>query len=310
MVQTATMRRVIEGTPGEAAEVWVQDKGGHSAQLRGTVVIEDLRGVLTCIASRTGANGPLSPVTQYILREAADHLAERLVEDGRSPKHGREAVPRTLSSSLGHQPFIESVLNMSQHQMLRRWPLANDWYQDVISYVMRPSRFDERAHIVVSRFEEWARGPFGDLLRRWAENAFPMHENPKVVRMAEALQSLWPEYPPVREAMLAYRQQVTDIWIPLYEAAMRHYGVKLRPDADIFEVAWALNAAQSRETFERLADENMPHHVDAAGTRWTMTARTGLMILAGALSDLDGRTLTYDELLNRMPVDDGPVRSL
>lgn len=29
---------------------------------------------------------------------------------------------------------------MSQHQMLRRWPLASDWYTDVINYVLRPAR--------------------------------------------------------------------------------------------------------------------------------------------------------------------------
>ena len=59
--------------------MWVQDKGGGRPLLRGTVLIEDLSPVLTCISSRSGANGPLSPVTQYILQEAANYLAERLV---------------------------------------------------------------------------------------------------------------------------------------------------------------------------------------------------------------------------------------
>ena len=62
------MRRVTEGAPGEEVEVWVQDKGGGRPLLRGTVLIEDLSPVLTCISSRSGANGPLSPVTQYILQ--------------------------------------------------------------------------------------------------------------------------------------------------------------------------------------------------------------------------------------------------
>lgn len=294
------MRRLSEASPGDEVEVWVQDRGGTAAQLRGTVVIEDLSNVLTCISNRSGANGPQNPVTQYILSEAANYLAERLVEDAMP---GRDSVPRTLSSSLGHQPFIESVLNMSQHQMLRRWPLATDWYQDVINYVMRPSRFDTQTAIAVDSFDEWSQGSMGDFMRRFADNTFAVPQDPKVVRMAEALQSLWPEYPPVRDAMLAYRRQVKAVWMPLYEAALRRYGLRLRPEVDMAEVAWAFNAAQSRETFERLADPDMPHHIADDGKKWTISARTGLMIMAGAVSDLDGRLLTYDEILHRMPVE-------
>lgn len=297
MVQTSLMRRVTEGAPGEEVEVWVQDKGGGRPLLRGTVLIEDLSPVLTCISSRSGANGPLSPVTQYILQEAANYLAERLVEDA-GPAND---VPRTLSSSLGHQPFIESVLNMSQHQMLRRWPLANDWYTDVINYVMRPSRFDVQTKIAQTSLEEWSQGTLGQFMRSFAENTFQMHENPKVVRMAEALQSLWPEYPPVRDAMLAYRRQVNDIWTPLYETALRSYGLHLRPEVNISEVAWAFNACQSREAFERLADPNMPTHVAPDGSVWTMAARAGLMVLAGAVVDGQGATLTYEQLVQRTP---------
>ncbi|WP_040159140.1 hypothetical protein [Nigerium massiliense] len=293
--------RVTEGVPGQEVEVWIQDKGGTKPQLRGTVVIEDLRDVLTCISSRSGANGPQSPVTQYILKQAASHLAERLLDDAGPIRDGRESVPRTLSGSLGHQPFIESVLNMSQHQMLRRWPLANDWYQDVIHYVMRPSRFDTQTHIAFENLQAWSAGSMGDFLKRFAENAFDMHDDPKIVRMAEALQSLWPDYPPVRDAMIAYRQQVRDIWVPLYERALHHYGLTLRPGVELFDMAWAFNAVQSRETFERLADPAMPFHTAADGTRWTMTAWTGLMILAGSVVDEQGRILSLDELIARRP---------
>ena len=161
------MSRIIEGTPGESAEVWIQDRGSAKAGLRGTIVIEDLSGVLTSISSRSGANGPNNPVTQYILAEAADYLAERLIEDASG-----ETVPRTLSSALGHQPFIESVLNMSQHQMLRRWPLATDWYQDVVNYIMRPSRFARATVEVRAHFEAWTTGSLGEFIRRFSETVF------------------------------------------------------------------------------------------------------------------------------------------
>lgn len=296
------MARVTEGMPGEVEEVWVRDRGDGAPRSRGTVLIEDLADVLTCIASRSGANGPQNPVTQYILSEAANYLAERLVVDVAPAKDGREPVPRMLSSALGHQPFIESVLNMSQHQMLRRWPLATDWYQDVISYVLRPSRFDRQDGLTQAQFDQWATGPFGDFLRQFADAAFVPNENPRVLRMAEALQSLWPDYPPVKAAMLSYRRSMMTIWAPRYEAAVHRYGLRLCPEFSLEEIAWAFNAIQARETFERLADPEMPHHVAADGTRWTMTARAGLMLVAGAVTDLEGRPLSYTELVDRMPV--------
>lgn len=297
------MARVTEGVPGDEAEVWIQDKGGGPQRMRGTVVIEDLTGVLTCISSRAGANGPQSPVTQYILSEAANYLAERLVEDGSPAKDGRESVPRTLSSSLGHQPFIESVLNMSQHQMLRRWPLATDWYQDVINYVMRPARFGLQARTAVAQFDEWRRLPLGEFLPRFVDNVFASGESPRVFRMAEALQSLWPDYPPVREAMAAYRRQVESVWSPLYVEAMASYGLRLRPGTNVEELAWAFNALQSRENLERLADPDMPHPRGADGSSWTLTARSCFLVIAGAVTDEHGNPLSHDDLLNRMPID-------
>ena len=74
------MERLIEGIPGERAAVWVQDRGGGPLRLREEIVIEDLSPVLTSLAASSGANGPLNPVTQYMLARTADHLAERLLD--------------------------------------------------------------------------------------------------------------------------------------------------------------------------------------------------------------------------------------
>lgn len=295
------VERLIEGTPGEQAAVWVQDRGGGPLRLRGHVVIEDLSNVLTSISSRTGANGPLNPVTQYMLSRAASHLADRLIDDAGPARDGRDAVPRILSSSLGHQPFVESVLEMSQHQMLRRWPLATDWYTDVINYVMRPARFDPKYAGLTVTLGEKATATLGGLIRRFAYEASTYADNTKVVRVAEALQALWPDYPPVQKAMGAYRRHLLERYVPMYRATMNAYGLVLRPGIDLKDVAWAFNALHAREGLEFLAGQTITH-TTPDGTEWSMTAWTVLVIIAGATTDEEGNTFHPCELAGRLPV--------
>ncbi|MDO5534533.1 MAG: hypothetical protein Q4F65_07775 [Propionibacteriaceae bacterium] len=294
------MERLIEGTPGQEAAVWVQDRGGGPLRLRGHVLIEDLSGVLTRISSASGANGPLNPVTQFMLERAANHLAERLIDDARLGRQGRESVPRILSSALGHQPFIESVLEMSQHQMLRRWPLATDWYTDVINYVMRPTRFDDKFHRLVATMTEHADAPLGAFVRTFAREAFTYADNTKVIRVAEALQSLWPDYPPVRNAMASYRQHVKERYVPLYEAALEVYNLHLRPGLDLGNIGWAFNALHAREALEFFAEQTTTH-TSAQGDEWSMTAWTVMLIIAGSVTDAEGNALHPDELAARLP---------
>lgn len=296
------VERLIEGEVGQPADVWVQDRGGGQWRLRGTVVIEDLSDVLSAISQRSGANGPLNPVTQYILAQAADHLAARLTDgDG----HERETVPRILSGSLGHQPFIEQVLEMSQHQMLRRWPLASDWYTDVINYILRPGRFDALHREGLAALDEWSTGPFGEYLRKFCALVVRGTQPEHVVRLAEALQQLWPEYAPVQQAIESYARQVRELWIPLYLEAARRYGLRVRPDADMEDLAWAFNALQARETLELLGQPDEGRPLQPGGPPWSRTGRAVLYLVAGGLTDLDGRMLTPEELINRMPVE-GP----
>jgi len=295
----AGVERLIEGTPGEEASVWVQDRGGGPLRLRGRIVIEDLTGVLTAISSRSGANGPQNPVTQYMLARAANHLADRLIDGPTHESH--DSVPRVLSGSLGHQPFVEQVLEMSQHQMLRRWPLATDWYTDVINYIVRPARFGPNHSEVARHAPVWSTGTFGEFVRRFGQVASRRHEGENIVRVAEALQQLWPDYPPVRDAMAAYRAQVIDQWLPLYRAALQAYGLRLRPGLDETEIAWAINALNSRETLEKLADMVRPH-IAPGGTEWSLTAWLTMVLLAGALTDADGRAFGPLELCDRQPV--------
>lgn len=296
------MGRMIEGIPGQEAEVWIQDRGAPTPRLRGRIVIEDLSDVLTCISARSGANGPNNPVTQYILAQAAQYLAERLIEDAHPGRDGGESVPRTLSGALGHQPFIESVLNMSQHQMLRRWPLATDWYQDVINYVMRPSRFTKATEVVAQQFDQWTSGRLGDFVRHFSDTVFVLDGDPQVLRMAEALQALWPDYPPVKQATLTYHEQIQSMWVPLYAEGMRRYGLTLRPEFTMAELGWAVNALQTRETWERLAGLETTAKSALDSRAWSITARTGVMVLAGALIGEDGTVYTPAELVELLPL--------
>lgn len=295
------MERLIEGAPGDEAAVWVQDRGGGPLRLRGHIVIEDLTGVLTSISSTSGANGPMNPVTQYMLSRAAQHLADRLVDDAPPTREGRDSVPRILSSSLGHQPFVESVLEMSQHQMLRRWPLATDWYNDVINYVMRPARFDPKFNQLVDNVLENTSGTLGEFIRTFAYQAYSYADSQKVVRVAEALQALWPDYPPVQKAMGQYREHILERYVPLYEGVMRTYGLVARPNVSLQPISWAFNALHAREALEYLAGQTTTFE-DPQGTNWSLTAWTVLVLIAGATTDEEGNALDPETLNRRLPV--------
>lgn len=295
------MQRLIEGTPGQEAEVWVQDRGGGALRLRGTLVIEDLSDVLTEISSRTGANGPLNPVTQFMLSEASNHLAERLSGNDHAKNARAGHVPRLLSTALGHQPFVESVLGMSQHQMLRRWPHATSWYTDVIKYMLRPSRFLPTFDSLHEAATAWSTGTLGEFVRRFADHALGLGFDQTQLRVAEALQLLWPDYEPMRDAIAAYRHEVGVLWQPMYFAALRAYGLVLRPGIDPDETAWAMNSMNSREFLERLAGFTL-EHTDAAGNPWTLTGWNTLVILAGVCTDEDGSPVNPFDLETRLPV--------
>lgn len=48
-------------------------------------------------------------------------------------------------------------------------------------------------------------------------------------RIAEALQCLWPDYPPVRQARLEHERALTGLNAPLYAPTLVAYGLALRP---------------------------------------------------------------------------------
>lgn len=299
--QDEHMVKVIEAAPGDDVPIWIQDRGGSETRLRGHIVIEDLRPVLKTIAAKQGANGPQNPVTQYMLAEASNYLADRLLDDARPLSSNAPSVPRLLSSALGHQPFVESVLGMSQHQMLRRWPLASDWYTDVVHYIMRPARFIDPSAPIEPQLVEAARGDLGGLIRRFIDAAYQQSMSSRAVRVAEALQTLWPDYPPVRDAMGAYREMLLAQYVPLFHTLLDVYDLKLHPHTDITAISWAFNGLHARNVVERLAGQH-PHHVDRSGQEWSLAAYNCLLLVAGACTDLGGSSLSPEAMAARPAV--------
>ena len=292
---------MTEGVPGEEAAVWVQDRGGSAPRLRGHVVIEDLRGVLTSISSATGANGPLNPVTQYMLAEAVNHLADRLTDDVLTGAAELDQAPRLLSSALGHQPFVESVLKMSQHQMLRRWPTATDWYADVIAYLMRPGRSAPRREDLHTVFVAASSGSLGALARAFAYRRYTYTDHPKLIRLAEALHCLWPDYPPVRQARQEQERALTELYAPLYERTLDAYGLALRPGIDLGVLAWTFTALQQRDALDSFTGDPATFR-GPDGVEWPVASWAIIVMLAGSCTDEDGRAFAPQELADRMPV--------
>ena len=295
------MVRVIEAEPGDEVPLWIQDRGGSEMRLRGHIVIEDLRPVLKTISAKQGANGPQNPVTQYMLAEASSYLADRLLDDALPLSDRASSVPRLLSSALGHQPFIESVLGMSQHQMLRRWPLASDWYTDVVHYIMRPARFIDPSSPIEPQLVEAARGDLGGLIRRFIDASYEQSASSRAVRVAEALQTLWPDYPPVRDAMATYREGLLQQYVPLFHALTQVYDLRPHPHVDVTAISWAFNGLHARNVVEQLAGQH-PVHVDRHGQEWTLAAYNCLLLVAGACTDADGVPLSPEALAARPEV--------
>jgi hypothetical protein len=83
---------------------------------------------------------------------------------------------------------------------------------------------------------------------------------------------------------------------------LRRYGLVLRPDFTVVDLAWTFNALQAHETWERLRGLDTPARKALDGARWSLTALTAIAALAGSVTDADGRTLTPLELALRRPV--------
>lgn len=250
--------------------------------------MEDLRGVVTRTASKSGINGPNSPVTQYMLAEAASQLSQRLRGDftGTSP-------PRLLSALIGHEPFVEDRLFMSPHQMRRRWPIAADWYGDLIAYVLRPHRHASNARETLDLVQSWLQLPFGQFVARFASQQATAIQDPQAFGLPSTLYAIWPDYQPVRDAYQTHRNSVAAIWTPLYQLLLNHYRLALRPGVRLDDLCWALDGLVTQGGVDASL---RPHNLDPE-----RTGRTILTFVLGAVTAEGGAELNHLTLSEREP---------
>ena len=271
-------------------------------QERGTVVLEDLRDILHEIAHRDGPNGPQSPVTQYILREAATHLAAALVADVTGE---RGEVPAVLATLVGHDSFAK-VLGISRNQMRRRWPLASAWYADLIAYALRPQRYSTHAVGVLEQLPAWMDGPLGVLIAQFAGAEVASSQDPHLYRLGDTIMTMWPDYPPVRQALAVYRQSVADLWAQVYLGILARYGLRLRDEIQIEDACWVFQALVVREGQERRIDPATRTSGIPGVAAAPLSALAILVYVAGATVTLDGRRLDYAEIARLTPVGTDP----
>ena len=287
---------------GDTVPVFVQRRGTGRPTLRGEIVLEDLDPILERIASRSGSNGPQSEVTQWILAQAARHLAEELTRDI-SPRPAGDSLPRVFSSLIGHEPFVKQILDVSIHQMNRRWPQASDWYYDLIAYIMRPQRYARNFTDILGELPTWTQLTLGQLTKAFGEFELSYGRDPLLYGLADVIETLWPDHPQVKANHERAQQLITQQWGSLYQFALPIYGVRLRTGVTVGEVVWSIQALASwdmREEHIRLSPPRYADPIDGADR--PHCSRASMIYLAGAVENLDGSLLSLEDLYRRTPV--------
>lgn len=282
----------VRDDSGETVEIVVRDRGSRVEGSRGTIVVEDLSDVVSRTLSLTGPNGPNAPITQYILKEAARQLSDRLLGD-LSHEWDPEA-PKVLSALIGHEPFVERSLNLSAHHMRRRWPMAADWYADLLSYALRPQRYTRNEQDVLSEIPGWLKLPFGGFVRQFAGHQVWATQDAELFRLADTLYTIWPDYEPIQKSYRQYRSVIQGTWSPLYEQLLGLYRLRLRPEVDMAEICWVLDLVVNQIGHEQALN----YDKERAGEK---ASRVILTYINGAVTSEDGAPLTLRELAERKP---------
>ena len=293
---------------GDEVEVRAQVRGQADEDVLGTVVIEDLDGIVRHLPPGDGANGPRSPMTQFLLQAAVSEMGKRLaqgpalrVDEDAAPNHDA-AVARVMSSLVGHEPFVTNTLGLSVHQMRRRWPVAGDWYADLVRYVLRGTRSDIGDRIR-SDEEEWLSLDLGEFMSLAVTLRWSSYRHPELLGLAQTIRSLWPAYEPVIDATHDGEAGMAR-WGPFITYLLSRFGLRLRPGVSIGEILWSFDAlASTEEQRARSRSESIlfaeVSEAAPGGRDYPYPARAVMLILAGALVDEDGQPVPLDELYRR-----------
>lgn len=286
---------------GERLPVYAVSRGEKSPSLQGHVIIEDLSGVLGRINARSGANGPQSEVTQWILAQAARHFAAQLTEDA-EPVNGEGSLPKALSVLVGHEPFMKNALGLSVHQMLRRWPQASDWYDDLLAYILRPNVMQGTQSQAVVDLPRWFGLPFGELLAEFTDQQVNTPDHGGLYQLRDIVDAMWPNHPQVQAARVRHMQSQVELWTPLAQSVLDWYGLRLRAGVRIHVIIWAVEALASWQIRTvRITKGRPPMAASDSPLPGGSVADAALLLVAGAVEDLSGRMLTVAELTKRRP---------
>lgn len=289
---------------GDEVEVRVHSRSGREEVTRGTIVIQDLDQVLRNLPFQ-GANGPRSPVTQYLLQEAAGHMTQRLGRlpaDSSAGTDDEDRIVRLLSMLVGHEPFVTNTLGLSVHQMRRRWPVAADWYSDLVRYILHTTtvNVDDRT---AREGDYWRTLTLGEFIRLAVTDRQTSFLRPELVPLSLAIQSMWPDYGPVREAVVAGERRMAE-WSGPIGALFAGFGLRLRPGVTLGEVLWAFHTMTTTEEHRQRSRTVSPlfaevDHAAPGGRSFPYAARTTMLVICGAYLDQSGRPLSLDELYER-----------
>lgn len=284
-------------------EVWAQRRHRDTPELVGWVEAEDLSEILTHLVSRRGSNGPEGPMTQYLLARAAHLLARRLREDADTAAGpDEERAPRVLSALVGHETFVAEHLGLSVNQMRRRWPLAADWYDDLLAYILRPQRHRLNHDAFLDEVATWLTLPMGEFVGRLVESQVTIAQDDLVYGLADTIQWMWPRYAGVRRALNQESEAVRAFFTPVVLRLLTAYDLRLRPGADVDELLWAINALVSWEAHQRSIDPTLRWFAhEESGRACSRTTRLVLQLLPVMVTDPAGRDLDPTDLARRMP---------
>lgn len=286
--------------PWEEAEVWARRRGSANRELVGRVTIEPLDDVLTHLAALQGTNGPRGALTQYLLREGAARLASTLT--GIGDEASSDGMTTFLSRLVGHERFVEDELDLSAHNMRRRWPLAGDWYADLVAYIMRPQRHEITARITSERIGHALTLPLGQFVSAFTALQLELSNDIMLFRLPETLEWLFPENPVVRESLSNYLTTLDTYWGPLYRQILEHYGLRLKDGASVEESVWTFMALFSWEGHNRAVLPQLPLLPDPrGGPPRAYSDRAACWYISATCETTDGRTLSLPELYERQP---------
>lgn len=167
---------------------------------------------------------------------------------------------------------------------------------------MRPTSAEMAEQWEIPDLQEWLRMPLGGLLDAILGLSMTKRSDRQMFGLAQTISSLWPEYPPVQQAVARRQSGLLTNWTSFLEFLLGHYEVQVLSSLQLSELFWMAESISLGEIRDRMAWNPPVLLRDApVGKSGFYAARGLLLVLTGHVADLEGRLLSMDELADRMP---------